>query len=55
LQRNRIAQLVLVEVDEFDLAVAVGVCLAQQYVSLFTLVVGQGERRVAVHLDVTVE
>ena len=55
LQRNRVAQLLLVEVDKFDLAVAVGVRLAQQHKSFLALVIGQGEGGVAVHLDVTVE
>jgi hypothetical protein len=55
LQRNGVAQLVLVEVDELDLAVAVGVGLAQQYVPFLAFVVGQREGGVAVHLDVTVE
>ena len=55
LQRDRVAQDLLVVVDQFDLGVAVHVGLAQQDVTLFALVVGQGERRVAIHLHVALD
>ena len=48
-------QLILVEVQQFNRAVAEGMRAAQQHVTLVHLRVVAGERRVVLHLDVAVE
>ena len=54
LYRNRTAEQVFIVIEQFETDIAVGVRTAQQDVTGFALVIGQGKGRIFQQLDVTI-